>query len=48
MSWCNKNKRYYKETKLTATKENIVTTLGCKAQIYMWKKKQAITDVFFF
>lgn len=37
-----KIKKYYKETKLTAIKENIVTTLGCKAQIYMWKKKQAI------
>lgn len=36
-----KIKKYYKETKLTASKENIVTTLGCKAQIYMWKKKQA-------
>lgn len=37
-----KIKKYYKETKLTASKENIVTTLGCKAQIYMWKKKQAV------
>lgn len=38
----NKNKKHNKETKLTAIKENIVTTLGCKAQIYMWKKKQAV------
>lgn len=27
-------------------KENIVTTLGCKAQIYMWKKEAGNTDVF--
>lgn len=36
-----KIKKYNKETELTAIKENIVTTSGCKAQIYMWKKKQA-------
>jgi len=36
-----KKRKYNKETNLTAIKENIVTTLGCKAQIYMWKKKQA-------
>lgn len=42
-----KNKGFYEETKSTAIKENVVTTLGCKAQIYMWKKKQASCFVLF-
>lgn len=40
-SWCKKNKKYYKRTKLTAIKENTIN--GCKAQIYMWKRSRLYT-----